>query len=199
MTWLRGYPVLEIGCGDKIGCSSAVVQQYIPEQSRAWQYILAQPCQHSSIKPPQASPIIVLSQVSSYLTAWHLVMGWATSSTTQEIAETSSKPKKLIFLETILLTSSSIVFVHGLGGDKIGTWTWDTVKERSQFWPQSLLPKDCPTARILSFGYTAELLHFFPQEDGISKQLTIDDHSTSLMQSLVNLREETDTVCDSSS
>ncbi|KAH8658387.1 hypothetical protein BX600DRAFT_439550 [Xylariales sp. PMI_506] len=85
-----------------------------------------------------------------------------------------------------------IVFVHGLGGDRIDTWTWKG-SGRTQFWPKTLLPKDCPTARILSFGYNADFAHFYPQSPRtISPELTIDNYSTSLLAALVGLRGKED-------
>jgi hypothetical protein len=59
-----------------------------------------------------------------------------------------------------------------------------------------LLPKDCPTSRILSFGYNADFSRFYPfygPKKG-SKQLTIDNHSTALFQSLIGLRENTESI-----
>jgi hypothetical protein len=91
--------------------------------------------------------------------------------------------------------SSSTVFVHGLDGDRVRTWTWES-RDRSVLWPQDLLPQVCPRARILSFGYNADFAHFYPfyGPKFISEQLTIDDHATALFQSLVGLREKTRTV-----
>lgn len=87
-----------------------------------------------------------------------------------------------------------IIFVHGLGGDRIKTWTWQG-SGREVFWPKDLLPQACPTARILSFGYNADFAHFYPfyGPKHIAEQLTIDDHSTALFQSIIGLREETQT------
>ncbi|KAI0439307.1 Alpha/Beta hydrolase protein [Xylaria telfairii] len=84
-----------------------------------------------------------------------------------------------------------IVFVHGLGGDRIDTWTWKN-EYRTQFWPQTLLPNDCPTARILSFGYNADFAHFYPNQT--APELTIDNYSTSLFEALAGLREKTQTA-----
>ncbi|KAI4714817.1 hypothetical protein J4E89_000498 [Alternaria sp. Ai002NY15] len=50
-----------------------------------------------------------------------------------------------------------IVLIHGLGGDRTGTWTERTVDaERIPcFWPKDLLPIDLPDARIITWGYAA--------------------------------------------
>ena len=40
-----------------------------------------------------------------------------------------------------------IVFVHGLGGSRYGTWKKDGV-----LWPQTLLAQDFPEARIMTVG-----------------------------------------------
>lgn len=90
---------------------------------------------------------------------------------------------------------TDIVFVHGLGGDRIRTWTWEG-DGRKHLWPKDLLPQACPTARILSFGYNAAFAHFFPfyGPKFVPEALTIDDHSTALLQSLIGLREKTKTA-----
>ncbi|KAL4943815.1 hypothetical protein BDV06DRAFT_220878 [Aspergillus oleicola] len=46
-----------------------------------------------------------------------------------------------------------VVFVHGLGGDSISTWTDNTT-----YWPRDLLPlsQSYENARILTFGYSTE-------------------------------------------
>lgn len=89
----------------------------------------------------------------------------------------------------------SIVFVHGLGGHRQDTWTWEG-QGRKIFWPQDLLPQVCPTARILSFGYNADFAHFYPfyGPKAIAGQLTIEDHTTQLIQDLIALRETTESV-----
>ncbi|KAK3377154.1 hypothetical protein B0T24DRAFT_511186, partial [Lasiosphaeria ovina] len=46
----------------------------------------------------------------------------------------------------------SIVFIHGLTGDRERTWR---AEEASSPWPQILLPSIIPNARILTFGYDA--------------------------------------------
>ncbi|KAJ4287270.1 hypothetical protein N0V90_012668 [Kalmusia sp. IMI 367209] len=55
-----------------------------------------------------------------------------------------------------------IVFIHGLGGNRKDTWTFEQTREfPASFWPQELLPKQAPTARILTFGYNADFVHFY--------------------------------------
>jgi hypothetical protein len=56
-------------------------------------------------------------------------------------------------LRDIALTQSSIIFVHGLLGDPIQTWTAET----GGFWPRDYLPCDIKNARVLTFGYSALL------------------------------------------
>ena len=50
-----------------------------------------------------------------------------------------------------------IVFVHGLGGDAIQTWTHQISKK---FWPGDLLPMEMPDARTMTFGYDAKTASF---------------------------------------
>ncbi|KAI0113988.1 hypothetical protein GGR51DRAFT_578246 [Nemania sp. FL0031] len=83
-----------------------------------------------------------------------------------------------------------IIFVHGLGGDRIKTWACGGQPD-GKLWPRDLLPIDCPTARILSFGYNADFAKFYPAPEPIAPELTIDDYSTSLLEALKTLRGET--------
>ena len=50
--------------------------------------------------------------------------------------------------------SVDFVFIHGLDGDRTRTWTSE---KTSEIWPQALLPRDFPHARILSWGYQSSL------------------------------------------
>ncbi|KAK7189586.1 uncharacterized protein CC84DRAFT_1163034 [Paraphaeosphaeria sporulosa] len=92
-----------------------------------------------------------------------------------------------------------VVFVHGLGGHRINTWTSEPTKKIpvETFWPEELLPKACPTARILSFGYDSRFVKFFPlSKSNLDKEGTIDEYSTALYQNLASLRESTKTPAD---
>lgn len=54
---------------------------------------------------------------------------------------------------------ADVVFVHGLTGDRRSTWT---DKYSNVFWPKDLLGKDdLPAMRILSYGYDADVAHFW--------------------------------------
>jgi protein SERAC1 len=84
-------------------------------------------------------------------------------------------------------TSLSIVFVHGLTGNRESTWTYN----KSLFWPRDLLVKDVPDTRILTFGYDADVV-------GILKTAgsnTVRDHGKSLAQDLAMLRLRSKSVC----
>ncbi|QPC78322.1 hypothetical protein HYE68_009074 [Fusarium pseudograminearum] len=91
-----------------------------------------------------------------------------------------------------------IVFVHGLNGDRIKTWTFEETEDSpSMFWPKDLLPTRCENARILSFGYNAEVVHLFnlgKAKSPIAPTTTINDHSAALFDSLKGLRERTNTA-----
>lgn len=101
-----------------------------------------------------------------------------------------------------------VVFVHGLEGHHRKTWTrdsrprpkrrwsWRPSRRRALrdatsnnpdlinaecFWPEDLLAKDFPEARIFTFGYDSSITHLFRES---ANQGSILDHSTSLLQRL---------------
>ncbi|KAK4225626.1 Alpha/Beta hydrolase protein [Podospora fimiseda] len=83
-----------------------------------------------------------------------------------------------------------IVFVHGVNGDKVDTWTWKDGNPH-MFWPQKLLPDTLPKARILSFGYNAKFAKFFPETNDtpLAPELTIDHYTNQLLHALRVVRE----------
>lgn len=60
----------------------------------------------------------------------------------------------ILVIKSCFTKFNSIVAVHGLQGDAIRTWT----HEKSHIcWLSDLLPKEIPNARVLSWGYLANL------------------------------------------
>jgi hypothetical protein len=80
----------------------------------------------------------------------------------------------------------SIVFVHGLTGNRETTWTY---RERV-FWPRDLLADDLKNVRIMTFGYDADIV-------GILKTAgsnTLRGHGKSLAADLAMHRLKTKSV-----
>ncbi|KAF2477229.1 uncharacterized protein BDR25DRAFT_276969 [Lindgomyces ingoldianus] len=73
-----------------------------------------------------------------------------------------------------------IVFVHGLTGNREKTWTHDN----GIFWPAALLSEDFPCARIMTFGYDADVVRFWT----IASSNRLDDHGKSLAYALLDQR-----------
>lgn len=78
---------------------------------------------------------------------------------------------------------SSIVFIHGLKGDREKTWTAPGSIEP---WPKTLLPTKLPTARILTFGYDAHVVDWH----GVVSRNRIGDHAWNLLTALARYRDE---------
>ncbi|KAK4216771.1 hypothetical protein QBC37DRAFT_480297 [Rhypophila decipiens] len=58
-----------------------------------------------------------------------------------------------------------ILFVHGFDGHPFKTWAKDSPKGLAPcFWPADLLPRDCPDAQILVYGYDRGISQF-PTKD----------------------------------
>jgi protein SERAC1 len=72
------------------------------------------------------------------------------------------------------------VLVHGLTGNREKTWT----HRNGTFWPQPLLAEDFPRARIMIFGYDADVVRFrtLPASNRLS------DHGKSLAYALLDQR-----------
>ena len=81
----------------------------------------------------------------------------------------------------------SLVFVHGLTGDSERTWR---EKESDCFWPGDLVPTDLSNARIFTYGYDADIVHFWGQ----AWQSRINDHANTFLSALANQRLRTETV-----
>ncbi|KAI1440073.1 hypothetical protein F5Y02DRAFT_363690 [Annulohypoxylon stygium] len=79
------------------------------------------------------------------------------------------------------------VFLHGLTGRADTTFIH---KATGTFWPQDLLPKDIENARILTFGYDADVVHLF-QPAG---QNSLSSHARNLLNDLVAKRDDADSA-----
>ncbi|KAH0562121.1 hypothetical protein GP486_003181 [Trichoglossum hirsutum] len=71
-----------------------------------------------------------------------------------------------------------IVFVHGLTGNREKAWT----HRNGNFWPRDLLPEDFPRARIMTFGYDADVVRFWT----IASSNRLHDHGKSLAYSVLS-------------
>jgi hypothetical protein len=83
--------------------------------------------------------------------------------------------------------SCSIVFVHGLTGSRLSTWT---SKESKTVWPKTLLSNNIPNARILTLGYDADVVNYWAP----ASQKRVKEHAKDLNNALCDLRDTTNTV-----
>lgn len=82
--------------------------------------------------------------------------------------------------------SIDIVFVHGLTGNAYDTWLY---KDTNVHWPSDLLKQDIPDARILSFGYDADIVNFWNP----ASNSKVSNHAEQMVGDLVRKRERTNT------
>ena len=79
-----------------------------------------------------------------------------------------------------------ICFVHGLTGDRDGTWT---VHGHSAPWPKTLLPRNLEKARILTYGYDAYIV-----QKGTAGSSLLIDHANNLLRDLTTDRASCDAL-----
>lgn len=79
----------------------------------------------------------------------------ATSSST-----TQGPSEGIITLHDDPSAVADICFVHGLMGDRVGTWT---AEGESEPWPKTLLPALLGKVRILTYGYNGDVLSNSPR------------------------------------
>ncbi|EKJ67737.1 hypothetical protein FPSE_12108 [Fusarium pseudograminearum CS3096] len=75
-----------------------------------------------------------------------------------------------------------VVFVHGLKGDCLKTWTG---KGSNEPWPKTLLPIELGTARILTYSYDAIVV----SKDDVPSLNRISNHASNLVAALASLRQ----------
>lgn len=89
----------------------------------------------------------------------------------------------------LLTNHVSIVFVHGLTGNRESTWTDKAAKV---FWPRDILAKDLTKARIVTFGYDADIIRGLGMTTAGNG--TLRDHGKALAEDLAIWRKKTDSV-----
>ena len=72
------------------------------------------------------------------------------------------------------------MFVHGITGGRDTTWT----HQDGTFWPRDLLAKSFPAARIMTFGYDADVARLL----GPASNNTLRDHGRTLCNDLTMAR-----------
>ena len=83
--------------------------------------------------------------------------------------------------------SDSVVFVHGLTGSQLSTWTAPGAPAP---WPSLLLSKDIPDARISAFGYDADVARLL----GPAGQNRIRHHARNLLSGIADMWLDTGVV-----
>lgn len=112
------------------------------------------------------------------------------SSTQRSRARSRSRDRRAepqglhVLYEPSEARTADIIFVHGLGGSSVSTWTRDG--DDATFWPERFLPSEpaFSRTRIMSFGYTA----FFLSTNSSGK-INIMDFARSLLANLKNRAE----------
>ena len=88
-----------------------------------------------------------------------------------------------------------VIFIHGLTGSSHKTWFHS---DSGVYWPVDLLGQDMPTARILSFGYDADIYRLLGRASGRASVNSLSDHAEALLGDLYELRVNDHSVsaCD---
>ena len=111
------------------------------------------------------------------------------SNSTSNDTFTSQKPKGRLGITVLHDPPQTtkivvdIVFVHGLTGDAAHTWTHKDSENRKP-WPAELLSSDLPGARIMSFGYDADVVNVWSP----ASQNRIGNHALDLLGGLTRER-----------
>lgn len=82
---------------------------------------------------------------------------------------------------------ADIVFVHGLTGSSYTTWRHERT---GLYWPKELLGKDLGDARILSFGYDADVVRLWNP----ASSNRVGNHAENLLGCLSRIRGRTESV-----
>jgi len=77
---------------------------------------------------------------------------------------------------------ADIIFVHGLTGNRKNTWTHKG--NDKIFWPGDLLPQELPSVRVMTYGYDADIAHFW----AMASQNRIGEHAGNLVNAIARER-----------
>ncbi|KAL8859328.1 MAG: hypothetical protein Q9178_004266 [Gyalolechia marmorata] len=102
-------------------------------------------------------------------------------------SDASPRPLGVKTLDTGKSAIVDIVFVHGLTGHRHRTWTAPGATEP---WPKVLLPQAIPNARIITYGYDADVVHW----TSTAGQNTTREHAQNLVNDLCNHRTRTKSI-----
>ncbi|OCL10293.1 hypothetical protein AOQ84DRAFT_430924 [Glonium stellatum] len=80
--------------------------------------------------------------------------------------------------------SRNILFLHGLTGHRDKTWT---AEKQSEPWPKTLLSTDIVDARIITYGYDADVVHWTKP----AGQNTVREHARNLIGDFAHTRRKT--------
>ena len=72
-----------------------------------------------------------------------------------------------------------VLFIHGLQGDPIRTWSQGDV-----CWPRDILPLDVMNARVMTWGYDSSIANI----SGTSSQASLFGHADGLLSDLSRSR-----------
>lgn len=75
-----------------------------------------------------------------------------------------------------------IIFVHGLRGSSIRTWS-----EGNVCWPRDLLKEDIPNARVITWGYHSGVARLFRY----TSLESVYGHAETLLEDISALRQDT--------
>ena len=84
--------------------------------------------------------------------------------------------------------SVDIVFVHGLTGNAYNAWLYKD-KGVMVHWPSELLKQDLPDARIMSYGYDADIVNLWNPRS----HSPLTGHAETMVGALLRKRERTNT------
>ena len=75
-----------------------------------------------------------------------------------------------------------VVFIHGLRGSRVQTWS-----AGEYFWPKDFLSEDLENARIITWGYDANVANGF----SYASRESIRGHAETLLRDLYRIRRST--------